>query len=30
LAGALFKTANQQHQREHFDLVALLPRLHGD
>src|SRR3954453_14831999 len=29
LAGALFKAPKQQHQREHFDLVAL-PRLHGN
>jgi hypothetical protein len=29
LAGAFLKTPDQQHQREHFDFVALLPRLHG-
>jgi hypothetical protein len=29
LAGALFKTPDQQHQREHLDFVALLSRLHG-
>src|SRR5437763_15770357 len=30
LAGALFKTPDEQHQPEHVDLVALLPRLHGN
>src|SRR5205807_2998918 len=30
LAGALFKTPNEQHQPEHLDFVALLPRLHGN
>src|SRR5262249_55737775 len=30
LAGAFLKTPDQQHQREHFDFVALLHRLHGD
>ena len=29
LAGALLKTPDQQHQREHLDFVALLHRLHG-
>src|SRR5438477_8719725 len=29
LAGALFKTPDQQHQREHLDFVARLYRLHG-
>src|SRR3954463_2687979 len=30
LTGAFLETANHQHQREHFDLVALHPWLHGD
>src|SRR5207253_6836997 len=30
LAGALFKTPDEQHQPEHLDFVALLPRLHGN
>src|SRR5213079_3619595 len=29
LTRAFFKTPDQQHQREHLDFVALLPRLHG-
>jgi hypothetical protein len=28
LAGAFLETPDQQHQREHFDFVALLSRLH--
>src|SRR5205823_4897420 len=30
LAGAIFKTPNEQHQQEHLDFVALPPRLHGN
>src|SRR5207249_7747943 len=30
LAGALFETADEQHQPEHLDFVALLRRLHGN
>src|SRR5881397_4289327 len=29
LAGAFLETPDQQHQREHFDFVALPSRLHG-
>ena len=29
LTGALLETPNQEHEREHFDFVALLRRLHG-
>jgi hypothetical protein len=30
LAGALFKTPDEQHQPEHLDFVALLRWLHGN